>query len=52
VRDASGKSSSRYAAPECWASLEVALNEQGLNATETAMVMGGNMWRVARQVWR
>jgi membrane dipeptidase len=52
MRDASNKSSSRFAPPETWSRLHAALTQHGMSEAEVAMVMGGNMWRVASQVWR
>jgi membrane dipeptidase len=41
----------RYAPPDTWQQLEGALQGVGLSAAEAAQVMGGNMLRVASQVW-
>ncbi len=45
-------SHARYPPVEVWLELPEALRQVGLTATEAAQVMGGNMRRVARQVWR
>lgn len=37
---------------ETWKLLPVALESVGMNAEQAALVMGGNMMRVAKQVWR
>ena len=42
----------RYTPVETWQVLSKALQNAGLNADEAALVMGGNMLRVAGQVWR
>ncbi|MET3131633.1 membrane dipeptidase [Oxalobacteraceae bacterium GrIS 1.11] len=39
------------AAPELWSLLGSALRDTGMTRAESALVMGGNMARVARQVW-
>ena len=36
---------------ETWSALSSALQKHGLTADDAALVMGGNMLRVARQVW-
>lgn len=41
----------RYAPVETWGGIEAALRRAGFSAAEAAGVMGGNMARVARQVW-
>ena len=41
-----------YTPIETWRLLPQALREVGMNADEAALVMGGNMARVAAQVWR
>jgi len=41
-----------YTPIETWALLPAALQRAGMTAADTALVMGGNMMRVARQVWR
>ncbi len=41
-----------YTPVETWQLLPDALQKAGLNAAETAAVMGGNMLRVAGQVWQ
>ena len=41
-----------YPPADVWCDLEAALRATGMNASEAAQVMGGNMLRVARQVWR
>lgn len=41
-----------YAPVETWARLRPALQAAGMSAAEAALVMGGNMQRVAAQVWR
>ncbi len=41
----------RYAPLDTWRELEAALQAQELSAGEAALVMGGNMLRVAQQVW-
>ena len=40
-----------YAPVECWRELPGELQATGMTATEAALVSGGNMARVARQVW-
>ena len=40
-----------YTPIETWALLAAALQRAGMSAAEAALVMGGNMMRVARQVW-
>jgi membrane dipeptidase len=41
----------RYAPVDTWRELDAALHAHGLSADEAALVMGGNMLRVAQQVW-
>ena len=41
-----------YTPIETWELLAAALQRTGMTADETALVVGGNMMRVARQVWR
>jgi membrane dipeptidase len=41
----------RYAPITTWQDLDAALQATGMTAAETAQVMGGNMLRVAQQVW-
>ena len=41
-----------YAPVETWQQIDAALQSTGMHADEAALVMGGNMLRVARQVWR
>ncbi len=41
-----------YTPVETWQVLALALQRTGMNDDEAALVMGGNMLRVARQVWR
>ena len=41
-----------YAPVETWQQIDAALQSTGMQADEAALVMGGNMLRVARQVWR
>ena len=41
----------RYAPVATWQELDTALQATGMGADEAAQVMGGNMWRVAQQVW-
>jgi len=43
---------STYPPIESWRELSAALQRTGMTADETALVMGGNMMRVAGQVWR
>ena len=43
---------STYTPMETWQVLGQALQDTGMNAAEAALVMGGNMMRVAAQVWR
>jgi membrane dipeptidase len=45
-------SRSTYPPIEAWRELAAALQDTGMTADEAARVMGGNMLRVARQVWR
>ena len=40
-----------FAPVESWSAMDVELQRAGLSQDETALVMGGNMARVARQVW-
>lgn len=40
-----------YVPHDAWSQLEAALQATGMTATEAALVMGGNMHRVAQQVW-
>jgi membrane dipeptidase len=42
----------RYTPIEAWQEMDAALQATGMNSDYTAMVMGGNMMRVAQQVWR
>jgi len=42
---------SAYAPIESWQELSTALQRTGMTADEAALVMGGNMMRVAGQVW-
>lgn len=42
---------STYPPIECWRELSSALQHAGMTADEAALVMGGNMMRVAGQVW-
>lgn len=42
---------STYPPVESWRDLSAALQRTGMTADEAALVMGGNMMRVARQVW-
>ena len=41
-----------YTPIETWSLLAPALQRTGMSVDEAALVMGGNMARVARQVWR
>ena len=41
-----------YTPVETWQVLASALQRLGMTGDEAALVMGGNMVRVARQVWR
>mgnify|MGYP003416112101 CR=1 FL=1 len=41
-----------YTPVETWEVLAPALQRTGMTADEAALVMGGNMLRVAREVWR
>jgi membrane dipeptidase len=41
----------RYTPIAAWQELEAALQATGMSSEEAAMVMGGNMMRVAQQVW-
>jgi membrane dipeptidase len=45
-------SRSTYPPIESWQTLSVALERTGMTGDEAALIMGGNMLRVARQVWR
>ena len=45
-------SKSTYPPIESWTVLGAALQKTGMTANEAELVMGGNMMRVARQVWR
>jgi membrane dipeptidase len=47
-----GISRSTYPPIEAWRELASALQDTGMTPDEAARVMGGNMLRVARQVWR
>jgi membrane dipeptidase len=47
-----GISRSAYPPIEAWRELAAALQDTGMTQDEAAGVMGGNMLRVARQVWR
>lgn len=40
-----------YPQPEDWLHLDAALQRKGFSAADASLVMGGNMARVARQVW-
>jgi membrane dipeptidase len=42
----------RYTPVAAWQELEAALQATGMRSDDAAMVMGGNMMRVAQQVWR
>ena len=42
---------SSYPPVESWRELSAALQRTGMTADEAALVMGGNMMRVAEQVW-
>lgn len=42
----------RYTPVAAWQELEAALQSTGMSPDDAAMVMGGNMMRVAQQVWR
>ena len=42
---------STYPPVESWQELSAALQRTGMTADEAALVMGGNMMRVAKQVW-
>ena len=44
-------SRSRYPPVESWQTLKAALQDTGMTGDEAALVMGGNMVRVAREVW-
>ena len=41
----------RYTPIAAWQEMDAALQATGMNSDDTAMVMGGNMMRVAGQVW-
>ena len=41
-----------YTPIETWQALAPALQRTGMTADDATLVMGGNMLRVARQVWR
>ncbi len=41
----------RYVPQDAWSHLQAALQATGMTAAEAALVMGGNMHRVAQQVW-
>ncbi len=41
----------RYTPVGAWQELEAALQDTGMSANDAARVMGGNMMRVAQQVW-
>jgi membrane dipeptidase len=41
----------RYTPVEAWQEMDSALQAMGMDAQEAEQVMGGNMLRVARQVW-
>jgi membrane dipeptidase len=43
---------SAYPPVESWRDLPAALQRTGMTADEATLVMGGNMMRVAKQVWR
>lgn len=45
-------SRARYTPVETWQVLAQALQDEGMTADDTALVMGGNMLRVAQQVWK
>ncbi len=47
-----GIARSTYPPVESWRTLPEALQRTGMTAQDAALVMGGNMMRVARQVWR
>ena len=49
--DRSPMSRSSYPPIEAWGELQAALQRTGMSADEAALVMGGNMMRVAEQVW-
>ena len=44
-------SATTYPPIESWQHMDAALQRAGMNADEAALVMGGNMLRVAQQVW-
>jgi membrane dipeptidase len=41
-----------YTPIAAWHELDAALQATGMSSDDAAMVMGGNMMRVAQQVWR
>jgi len=41
-----------FTPPGVWRELRAALGRAGMSESEAQMVMGGNMMRVARQVWQ
>jgi membrane dipeptidase len=41
----------RYTPVATWQDLDAALQATGFSADDAALVMGGNMLRVAQQVW-
>ena len=49
--DRSAVSRSTYPSIESWQVMDAALQRTGMRADEAALVMGGNMLRVAQQVW-
>lgn len=48
---ANGISSIRYSPVDTWKQLDAALQATGMSTEETALILGGNMMRVAAQVW-
>ena len=48
---ASGISDIRYTPVDTWGKLDAALQSAGMRPDEAALVLGGNMVRVAQQVW-
>ena len=46
-----GLGSIRYTPLDTWPRLDAALTAQGFSVDEVALILGGNMLRVARQVW-
>lgn len=48
---ADGISSIRYSPVDTWKQLDAALQATGMSTEETALILGGNMMRVAAQVW-